>query len=359
MVRRNRYPDGPGGFRNGPPGGPGGYGGVAYDAPHHHSYNTRSSYGDGPRPSHGYDSYRPGPPPPRFNDDRYHARPPPPRDYRGPPGPPGPRFYSDGPRGPPPPRDNWGGPRDTPRSEGIPPWELRQRRQEETGHSNGSARRPPALFASRAPAPAPIAPAAASGRRGASPPRAPRSPRTPVILPPDDYVDLSTDQDVYSDHVVPKLLVLDLNGALVYRASGGPAKQRRAYPRPFLHNFLEYLFGPDADGRAWEVFVWSSAQPHNVRKMVETTFGPVYSRGVWDQPEIKREVSAVEGDRQEGEEAPMAEEEGSSESHGHLLGVWARDKMSLGDNYCESLCAPPKRLTRQSRRYRRRKTFAK
>lgn len=134
---------------------------------------------------------------------------------------------------------------------------------------------------------------------------------------------------MYSDHVESKLLVLDLNGALVYRSASGPAKQRRAYPRPFLHNFLEYLFGPDVDGRAWEVFVWSSAQPHNVRKMVETTFGPVYSRGIWDQPESEKDKLADDGKKQEGEEVQMDGEQG------HLLGVWARDKMSLGDNYCE------------------------
>lgn len=130
--------------------------------------------------------------------------------------------------------------------------------------------------------------------------------------------------------------MLDLNGALVYRSASGPAKQRRAYPRPFLHNFLEYLFGPDADGRAWEVFVWSSAQPHNVRKMVETTFGPVYSRGIWDQPEPEKDELHDEGKEQSGE-VHMDGQQAPSSEQGHLLGVWARDKMSLGDNYCEFL----------------------
>lgn len=132
-----------------------------------------------------------------------------------------------------------------------------------------------------------------------------------------------------SDEVVPKLLVLDLNGALVYR-SAGSGKQRRAYPRPFLHNFLEYLFGPDADGCAWEVFVWSSAQPHNVRSMVETTFGPVYSRGVWDKTPVTRSAS------KENPDEINLETENDTQPAGHLLGVWARDKMALGDNYCES-----------------------
>lgn len=159
---------------------------------------------------------------------------------------------------------------------------------------------------------------------------------------------------MYSDHVEPKLLVLDLNGALVYRSASGMAKTRRAYPRPFLHNFLEYLFGPDADGRAWEVFVWSSAQPHNVRKMVETTFGPEYSRGVWDQPE---RTASNEAKEQEGEEVQMTGDGKQVKDSGHLLGVWARDKMSLGENYCGSRClVVHHELTLQSKRFRHKRT---
>ncbi|TXT12149.1 uncharacterized protein COLE_02559 [Cutaneotrichosporon oleaginosum] len=116
------------------------------------------------------------------------------------------------------------------------------------------------------------------------------------ILPPRREYILYSCEPLHSPEVpVPKLLVLDLNGALVYRTERG-GSPRVAYPRPFLANFLSYVFGNDPDGRGYEVLVWSSAQPHNVRNMVESTFEP----------------SLYKGSR--------------------LLDVWARDKMGLSAN---------------------------
>lgn len=119
---------------------------------------------------------------------------------------------------------------------------------------------------------------------------------------------------------MPKVLVLDLNGALVYRAS---SNRRKAHPRPYLANFLSYLFTSEPDRssaisqqggdpvRPWEVFVWSSAQPHNVRAMVEETFGSTWTEGIWQN----EDADAARGRRRRGE--------------GRLMGVWARDKMGL------------------------------
>lgn len=124
-------------------------------------------------------------------------------------------------------------------------------------------------------------------------------------LPPDDYIKLSSEPVVPSSQPTPKLLVLDLNGALVYRSKGtGP--NRRSYPRPFLHNFLAYLMAAEPNGAPspWDVLVWSSAQPHNVRAMVETTFGP------WCDGQWNKRPALPEGEKR-------------------LLDVWARDKMNL------------------------------
>jgi hypothetical protein len=112
--------------------------------------------------------------------------------------------------------------------------------------------------------------------------------------------------------------VLDLNGALLYRTArtgAGPGKQRNSYARPFLHNFLAYLLTAEPNGEAspYEVLVWSSAQPHNVRGMVEMTFGK-WSEGVWDEKPV----------------LPVNEK--------RLLDVWARDKMDLGHDYREQHC---------------------
>jgi len=91
-----------------------------------------------------------------------------------------------------------------------------------------------------------------------------------------------------------KLLVLDLNGTLLYRSphrsrrnSGSGVKEegiytqfnpsqprsiRTAHPRPYLVPFCNYLFHPST--KQWlDTMVWSSAQPHNVDDMVEKCFG--------------------------------------------------------------------------------------
>lgn len=104
------------------------------------------------------------------------------------------------------------------------------------------------------------------------------------------------------------LVVLDLNGTLVFRAKTGNGRavdSVRAVPRPYLRCFLEYCLGPNnstgkpvewdrrphgshfwqayndtgaslepsSSGKA-EVVVWSSAQPFNVDAMVRGSFDP-------------------------------------------------------------------------------------
>ncbi|RXK41456.1 hypothetical protein M231_01363 [Tremella mesenterica] len=144
-------------------------------------------------------------------------------------------------------------------------------------------------------------------------------------LPPPDYLELSSKAALKKSFVIPKVLVLDLNGALVYRT---PTNRKKGHPRPYLSNFLSYLFEPDpipddtehdGDGllpvRPWEVFVWSSAQPHNVRGMVTEAFGKKWSRGVWGWD--------LEGGKEQERRFVAGE--------GRLLDVWARDKMGLTD----------------------------
>lgn len=113
-----------------------------------------------------------------------------------------------------------------------------------------------------------------------------------------------------------KLLILDLNGTLVYRSPHTPRSQRPAgrymggggrggggggygstgyedpyknsvrplrpvYARPYMPSFVQYLFHPKT--RTWlDTMVWSSAQPHSVDDMVGRCFG-----------ELKRELLAV------------------------------------------------------------------
>lgn len=96
-----------------------------------------------------------------------------------------------------------------------------------------------------------------------------------------------------------KLLVLDLNGTLVFRSPHRPRTTRRPYrpynngysndpyssfdpntarplrtvhARPYMPSFASYLFHPTT--RTWlDTMVWSSAQPHSVADMVSRCFG--------------------------------------------------------------------------------------
>jgi len=94
-----------------------------------------------------------------------------------------------------------------------------------------------------------------------------------------------------------KLLVLDLNGTLLYRGAHllrrgqGPAsatqRLRTVYPRPYIPAFRAYLFAPET--RAWlDTMVWSSAQPHSVEDMVSRTFADYADEllAVWDRKSL-------------------------------------------------------------------------
>lgn len=124
------------------------------------------------------------------------------------------------------------------------------------------------------------------GDREVTPPPAPSpSPEYLVLAsgPPSTISDSSLSR---------KLLVLDLNGTLVFRSphasrpkyrpqDRGVPRLRPTFPRPYMRAFREYVFAPET--KAWlDVMVWSSAQPHSVADMVDNCFG-----------EHKRELVAV------------------------------------------------------------------
>jgi hypothetical protein len=138
----------------------------------------------------------------------------------------------------------------------------------------------------------------------------------PPRSPSPTYIKLAeeTPQKISPGQKDRKLLILDLNGTLVYRAAHTRAKNRNAadalddngrplprlrpvYPRPYMAAFRSYLFAPET--RAWlDVMIWSSAQPHSVRDMVQNCF-------------------ASDKDK--------------------LLAVWARDTLGLPqEHYCAS-----------------------
>ncbi|CAG8444219.1 9234_t:CDS:2 [Ambispora gerdemannii] len=71
----------------------------------------------------------------------------------------------------------------------------------------------------------------------------------------------------------PKLIILDLNGTLVYRDK---SHNNRIFSRPFLMQFLDYIF------ERFYVMIWSSAAPNNVKKIVDAVFPPRHSSNLVD-----------------------------------------------------------------------------
>ncbi|KAK0500309.1 hypothetical protein EDD18DRAFT_1307752 [Armillaria luteobubalina] len=123
-----------------------------------------------------------------------------------------------------------------------------------------------------------------------SPRRRNPSPSPPPIPtePSSDYLELSQQPSTHIDDPSSsrKLLILDLNGTLLYREGRpqGPRRYRRdrvngssepqhrvAHPRPYMGSFRQYLFHPKT--LEWlDTMVWSSAQPSNVDHMVAQCF---------------------------------------------------------------------------------------
>lgn len=87
------------------------------------------------------------------------------------------------------------------------------------------------------------------------------------ILSP-EYMSIVLQPSEISSNPSPKLIVLDLNGTLLYRKRRKKGNFR-VNPRPFVKEFLQYLF----DVETFSVMIWSSARPENVDKMVREIFG--------------------------------------------------------------------------------------
>lgn len=112
-----------------------------------------------------------------------------------------------------------------------------------------------------------------TGYSEASPP-ATRKPSPSIINGKDDLIHLPapipSSTYLSNAYIIPNplsspqrlLLVLDLNGTLLYRSRAS----QNYTPRPYLLNFLKYAFANHS------LLVWSSAQPYNVRGVCTRLF---------------------------------------------------------------------------------------
>ncbi|KAF8475761.1 hypothetical protein BDZ91DRAFT_710267 [Kalaharituber pfeilii] len=106
------------------------------------------------------------------------------------------------------------------------------------------------------------------------PPQTPRAkmevPEVPIPHPKPEYLSQASLAPVSQPDTPhrPILVILDLNGAIVFRSKApkAAARSKRPIPRPYLPYFLKYLF------KHFHVMVWSSALQDNVIAMIRNSF---------------------------------------------------------------------------------------
>ncbi|KAJ3844952.1 hypothetical protein F5878DRAFT_4414 [Lentinula raphanica] len=126
-----------------------------------------------------------------------------------------------------------------------------------------------------------------------------------------------------------KLLILDLNGTLLYReprlrdgrdpyASNEPRSLRPTHPRPYIQSFKAFLFHPST--RKWlDTMVWSSAQYPNVKDMVGRCFGEEQVKEYTEQAEASDDMA----------DKTRSEHEG-------LVAIWDRKFLGLSESQYRS-----------------------
>lgn len=129
-----------------------------------------------------------------------------------------------------------------------------------------------------------------------------------------------------------KLILLDLNGSLVFRANKQKADMYRR--RPFVGNFIEYL------RRRWEVGVWSSAQPHSVEKMVQSIGLKTRAKPALKRDGTPSAEAAAAGEVELAPTTPAATEADEADKALTLKVLWARDTFGL-TAYEYSASRPP------------------
>ncbi|OCB88877.1 hypothetical protein A7U60_g3972 [Sanghuangporus baumii] len=137
---------------------------------------------------------------------------------------------------------------------------------------------------------------------------------TPIpSAPSPEYLKLASEPSEKVSLPPRKLIILDLNGTLLLRIRS----LGTVYPRPYMPAFRDYLLCPAT--RQWlDVMVWSSAQPHNVDRMVRRCFFDARLGPLQGEP-----------DGEEAGESPGVEENEDDKRHGKLAAVWARDTLGL------------------------------
>ncbi|KAF2003070.1 HAD-like protein [Amniculicola lignicola CBS 123094] len=179
----------------------------------------------------------------------------------------------------------------------------------------------------------------------ATPPPPPKSQQTPlstkqernalpVPKPSKNYIRMSNLKAIVQESPSRKLVILDLNGTLVFRDGG---KRNKVVARPCLRPFMKYLFDN------FSVMIWSSATPKNVSKTVDKLFDTTNISkliGVWSRDrfgltqrqyetkiQVYKELTMVWADKEIQDQAPP--------------GGWDQSNTILIDDTMEKAVAQP------------------
>ncbi|KAI9797519.1 MAG: hypothetical protein M1833_005430 [Piccolia ochrophora] len=88
--------------------------------------------------------------------------------------------------------------------------------------------------------------------------------QTKAPQPSKEYLAQASQLSRTLSHARELLLVIDLNGTLLYRPKLGSS----FIPRPYVDNFIRYVLS------TFQVMIWSSSRPENVEKMCRQIFTP-------------------------------------------------------------------------------------
>ncbi|KAF8585235.1 hypothetical protein K439DRAFT_1070149 [Ramaria rubella] len=162
----------------------------------------------------------------------------------------------------------------------------------------------------------------------------------PPRAPSPSYLSTSLLSSQHADEPSRKLLVLDLNGTILFRSKPPPLPRspipppsesgdgtlysnsqrhptasqparRDVHTRPYFSCFREYLFHPST--RCWlDVMIWSSAQPHSVKDMLKQCF-PVPDKH----------------DGGDGDHDGDVQQNNDEKPDDRFIAVWARDTFGL------------------------------
>ncbi|KAK4505011.1 hypothetical protein PRZ48_002974 [Zasmidium cellare] len=156
-------------------------------------------------------------------------------------------------------------------------------------------------------------------------------------VPNPNYLYYATQAPQTLDFSRPLLVILDLNGTLLFRKTYGGSNAFT--PRPHVYEFLEYLFSNHT------VMVWSSSKPENVAKMCSDLFTPEQRSklaAVWARDKLRLPAAAYHSKVQVYKQLSWVWEDPAIQASIPIPGgVWTQANTVLIDDSFEKSASEP------------------